>query len=666
MKLVLAVFLVSWVGLLCLVPKTYVVKPKSTASKYPKVKNKDDNLESARGQNLEFDQFHIDDTEALTQLEGRVSCMPSSWGYSVEQGDKLFPEFHYPRCNSTFDGVKGTLKLDYDTNTVQLECPGNYKGKLVLPKVPSKIVNFKGNDFRKVEYTDKPVKLKGFEEYVLARCEDDALYEIVAAKPRIDQKLLKLAKNSMVEPEPVRILHLVVDSFSRRHFFRKLPKTVELLNSLKANPSYHAYDFKLHNIAGTSSPDNQVWVFSGKPDHSRSRKKPNFINDIWNKLRPYGFVSLLGFDDCNKNFAPVLGLDVTVDHAVNELYCAAHKYADYSDGKYKANKQRCIGEAMPHHYLMEYSLEFMHGYRDANQWVYVHFNAAHEATGQHADTLDLDLADYLHKVLTTYNNTAIFLEGDHGMRYGEWWTSQEASVEYRLPAFFFISPKSVLKYFPRADWALAQNSIRLTSKLDLRRTMFGIAGVPYKAYRHEVNLLSQLIPDSRRCRDVGVSDWLCSCTKFYEIKPKVYRDGSKPSALKLMLHHLAHDGIAEILAELHASRGSHKLCKALTLDKIVYAAGKVSSPAKEMIKLEITVKESPKMKFELSFLIYSYGAYSSRETSRLKPIYYNGKKQFRLLFINRLDKFEGVCEALASSYDIPAKYCLCKNFHEVS
>lgn len=659
MKWKLGLFAV-WVCLILIAPRTYITRPQSTVSNYPKaITEKPDLSITPPISELEFTKFAIDDTEILSQLRHQVSCLPSSWGYSIEEGKHIFPEFEYPHCNRTFDGVKGTLELNFTSETVELKCSGNYKGKLALPKQPSKLVHNKGNQFIEIENTGKPIQLKGFEEYALATCEEDSPYEIVKMKPRINQTLHENARNLMLEGEPIRILHIVVDSFSRRHLFRKLPKTVQVLNKLKMNSDYEVYDFKLHNIAGAGSPENQVWIFSGRNRMSRQHKSSDFPNDIWNLLRPYGYISLLGFENCNEGFAPALGENITVDHAVNEFYCAASKYTDYSAGKYNALQQRCIGPHMSHHYLMEYAMEFMDGYKHANQWTYLHMNAAHEASGQHAQAIDLDLAEFLESVLKRYNNTFIFLEADHGMRYGEWWSSEEASVEYRLPALFFLTPTSLLKKYPKASWALTHNSIRLTSKLDLRKTMLQIAEVPYSQAKKEVNLLTQRINDSRTCEDIAVSDWLCSCTQFDEFNSDVYL-GTQASPLRNLLEQLAKDGIAEIGTGLMSSRGALFHCESLTLDKITYAAGKVSSKTKEMIKFQISVKESALMKFELNYLIYSEDAFVSQETTALKPIYYLGKKQYRLLFVNRLDKYEGDCEERAKSFNIAAKFCLCK------
>ena len=61
---------------------------------------------------------------------------------------------------------------------------------------------------------------------------------------------------------------LTLDSLSRRHFFRKLPKVIDFMNSLNLdkNSKFSIFDFKLHNILGGDSPENQVPIFGGVID----------------------------------------------------------------------------------------------------------------------------------------------------------------------------------------------------------------------------------------------------------------------------------------------------------------------------------------------------------------------------------------------------------------
>jgi hypothetical protein len=58
----------------------------------------------------------------------------------------------------------------------------------------------------------------------------------------------------------------------------------------------------------------------------------------------------------------------------------------------------------------------------------VHVDAAHEATGQHAQTLDDDLVEFLASFMEKNRDkeVVILFEGDHGMRYGDWFRSVPA------------------------------------------------------------------------------------------------------------------------------------------------------------------------------------------------------------------------------------------------
>jgi hypothetical protein len=48
-----------------------------------------------------------------------------------------------------------------------------------------------------------------------------------------------------------------LDSLSRRHFFRKLPQTVDYLNELAEDGSgFKVYDFKVHNVIGADTAEN--------------------------------------------------------------------------------------------------------------------------------------------------------------------------------------------------------------------------------------------------------------------------------------------------------------------------------------------------------------------------------------------------------------------------
>lgn len=78
---------------------------------------------------------------------------------------------------------------------------------------------------------------------------------------------------------------------------------------------------------------------------------------------------------------------------------------------------------MSHTYILDYTLQFARMYSGTNMWVHHHLNAAHEMSGQHAQTLDLDLTRFLKTILNEFSESheiVLILGADHGMRYGDY------------------------------------------------------------------------------------------------------------------------------------------------------------------------------------------------------------------------------------------------------
>ena len=72
---------------------------------------------------------------------------------------------------------------------------------------------------------------------------------------------------------------------------------------------------------------------------------------------------------------------------------------------------------MNHYYILNYTHTVARLNQGVNQWLYVHLNAGHEITGQHAATLNDDLTDFVDLFISDFgkdNNVVILLQADHG------------------------------------------------------------------------------------------------------------------------------------------------------------------------------------------------------------------------------------------------------------
>lgn len=107
------------------------------------------------------------------------------------------------------------------------------------------------------------VPLEPHHEFILATCQKrPKTFELIHLSPRFNKKAAERARKlSNSHRKPMIILNIVPDSFSRRHFYRKMPLTIQYLNTLKSKSNWRVYDFQFHNIIGTDTMENQSRVF---------------------------------------------------------------------------------------------------------------------------------------------------------------------------------------------------------------------------------------------------------------------------------------------------------------------------------------------------------------------------------------------------------------------
>jgi hypothetical protein len=652
--------------------------------------------------------------------EPRVACLPDRFGYSNEEAFELFPPTYYPECTEKFPGHTQALHLDFETNTLTMNCSGGFPGRYILgldSRNESIILDSQFNNSAQI-YRG-PVELEG-EEWALGTCDPEKtnFYEQAFYKPRISPVVKARVKSTMksvmksvdkyrdVPKQPVKkliILMLTIDSASRRHFYRMLPITVAYLNSL--NPEQHrVYDFKIHNVIGDNSARNSVPLFTGKQklsykgDKAKEGTPEGFFNgdalkrqSLYFYMSEMGFTTLLAFEFCAHYFAGYIGDKPWVDHLVANFWCGAQRYSGYSFEK-SVLGQRCIGPKMSHSYLLDYVSEFTKGYKDTNQFIYTHITTGHEATGTHISTLDQDLTDFLKDYLalaaSQNSEVAIFIQGDHGMRYGEWYKSNDAFQEHRLPAFFFLLSDSLLKRVEHSYDVLDYNTRRMVSKLDLHLTLKHLAAMPYyydidrtgtdyawwKLFPYQesaVSLLIEKVPNTRTCEDVFIPSFWCSCMTMHNV---VKDDLLKTRSLRLLVDKLI-GYVFEILnGEVHTSFNEHKdlICQKATLKELVSVHVQKITSRDEAFKFEFTVAEHHSARFEAYIVLGVTKTYvgtkeDTADSFPTIPLYYLGRKaRARVLFLKRMDKYAGLCEEIATVRLLNPALCICHPLSHIS
>ena len=617
-----------------LAPKLYSVENENiltiSFSKFNSGKFNSEEISLLPNQNFDYKPkiLDIDDTNELYNYG--LKCSPSSLGFSKEDGDRIFPHYIYPDC-SIVTGIKSSsLHINRKENQIYIDCENEAENFVYGPFSQDTLIDYSDTNALVSQNSD-PVTDKNV-EFGLGTCKNDKIpYMHAVLEPVFNEKAYNYAETMKEPGKPTIIYFLTLDSFSRRHFFRKLTKTVKLFNSLKDTyPDWVVYDFKLHSTFGHTSVENQVPILGKFENYVESFNGYQYIdklgkNALWNILREKGYISLMGFDDCDWYFPKSLGRNPNVDYSVRQFYCYVKKQTKITTEYDGGSNQRCLGPFMSHYYLLNFTHSVIKLNQGVNQWIYLHLNAAHELTGQHAGTLDNDLYYFLDLLIKEYssnNNIIVLLQGDHGNNFkqpseGE----RQGDFEKRLPALFFLANKSLLNKFNSSYHPLHENTNRLILKQDLRETMLSLANISEKS-RESINLFTEIAPKSRNCKDISISSEWCACSTVEEKK----NDDFTPYHIKLFekLKRYAEYELNS-LSYSHKNHFLRRICKKITLDEITSVLHFYINNVNELYRMVITSNTRQNMKFQIDFFLASDNNRMDIDNTLFRPINLNHK-----------------------------------------
>jgi hypothetical protein len=631
---------------------------------------------------------HMDyeDAYELYNMKRVQSCVPGNFGYTSQQAEQTFPLRNYPRCTERYRGFGvPEIKVNLISNTLTIDCKNTTHieyfvgpvGKLNFTAGPDSVAEME------IESYKGPFKISQDTEFVMAKCGKDSDFEISAVWHRRDEELYqKYVKRRDHKVKPFLMAYIALDSFSRRHMYQKLPETMKLLNSLNANSAFEVHDFKLHNVIGDGSVPNILPVMSNQynPKPAVKLTQQQKESFLWDSLAEKGFITLIAQEACDYRFTDHFGNTTSFHHIFRQFYCGAQNLGTYSFEKFSTEKQRCIGANMSHVYALEYINQYVEHYPEAHKWFYAHFEAGHEATGLHAETLDLDFRDFLQRLLTNTrdsHNVALIINADHGMRFGEWQKDSAAFQEHKLPPLFTVTSKELLDMIPNSRNTLLTNSWRLSSKKDIRRTMQYLSNYPnftqfpQEDPVHNYNLYTEEIDINRTCKDARIPIWHCSCINFQDIDLSYAHSSNKE--LYYLLSYITDYAIYIINKEAYSTYSLYpgSACQKVELLHIDRAFGFSYDNMSELIKIQFSVRNQKNASFTALFLI-SPRPYDSLDKTqndyyygRLESYLYRGYlSYFKMINLSRMDPFEGTCAEFARRMEVKPDFCFCKEGFE--
>ncbi|XP_069601816.1 uncharacterized protein [Ranitomeya imitator] len=439
---------------------------------------------------------------------------------------------------------------------------------------------------------------------------------------------------------------LLIDSVSRHHFYRSLPRTIKEFRHLNEEffTSGHVFDYELLQGIKSRTFESLQALFGGGKNLFplvNTFEQTHYIVDInetFGKFRAFGYETLYVEDMC---WLDEWGL-VKEQGAINlsapfqvrvKLFNEAIDRAgiDHIDVTYssclilKANRVKnpfhgpasiCYNGIHHHTYLLQYMEYFIRQFSSIRRptFTFMILDTGHEDTGLRIKQVDKDLARHV-SFLAHQENTISFILSDHGNTYGHFLSaSPEFHVEIFHPSLFVIVPDSASRIFGDAKMkALHINQKRLVSLLDVHYTFLGLLSTieQTRIYRpgFPVNSDGLLSPvsASTTCKDMPrLYPNLCICQDSYRLeKNSSYYALFAEFALSYMNMRI-----------IEQRRNSSKSCHRLTATR--YTDVKISTDEGSgdiTILMDLHIKSPYKIKFEEERFTVSmlFGSASHRE-----------------------------------------------------
>lgn len=359
------------------------------------------------------------------------------------------------------------------------------------------------------------------------------------------------------DPNLINFNIVVLDSVSRAHFYRSLPKTVETLRAIVYNDSINAtaLDFELLQSAAPYTFHNVRAFMSGKSDFNYVEHSNGTygIEVLYKKLKNQGYYTLLQEDSCwfdewgslftnnvfqNKTphsldeieqrwsrFQDVVSDYHIDDYGLSHASCDVFKQYNVTN-QFNRPRKICFGGKVYAEHFLDYSLGVFQGHIDSGKrqpiFAYTHLSPGHEVTGTRIRQMDDALSGYLYSIAHE-EDTMTIIFSDHGPKTTKFsfHTMAGRAEVYDSLLFVVVPPKVANILGLRRMRAMLANQKRLLTTLDLHNAIMSIADSERStsdSYLQE-GIFSK-IPANRTCADIAIKpSAVCKCEGWEQMFP---------------------------------------------------------------------------------------------------------------------------------------------------
>ena len=357
----------------------------------------------------------------------------------------------------------------------------------------------------------------------------EILFNITKNKTLIAERKKKINKNHILYKN---VLVMFIDTLSRAHFFRKLPKTTSFLNQFskyekdfkKKNMTIFQF-FKYHSLKTFTDPNIKA-AFYGAKSNGEGTHFVNFFKRngyIVGRVKTFCEKEII-FNKKNNS----LYNHGTWDHEGLSLGCITTFYDRFLITRLSSPVRKCLfGKDLTQHSL-KYLETFWSTYLNQNKMFLFETLDGHEPTGELIGYFDETLFHFLNKFYSKgyFKDTVILLFSDHGQHLnGPLYLldSQDFYSERSLPVLFLIIPNDEKLYKDNLYENIKINQQIFITPFDIYNTLihisFGEINQNYKLYSNSYggSLLTKLNYRTRFCESSLFNHQIhlpiCRCVK---------------------------------------------------------------------------------------------------------------------------------------------------------
>lgn len=331
---------------------------------------------------------------------------------------------------------------------------------------------------------------------------------------------LEIGKETL---DDLSIIYFGLDSASRSHALRKLPKSYKYLKE-----TLGAYDFRGFMKVGLNSFPNVVPMLTGH-EHTKFhmenilRVHLDSMPFIWKEpeMQKYAtFHSEDRPDISTMNYLNSGFKKKPVDYYYREYALAMDQLSPTVVNPLGKSTWYCYGNKQ--HFLLQidYLKSFIAKYTNRLKFAFLWNNQIGHEDFISLGRGDQPLLEFLQwmKGNGHLEKSILIVGSDHGFRLGGASTTYVGRLENNMPFLMVYVPDELKKRYPWIPKNLQHNTDMLVSAYDIHETMMAVMNKKFEntitaqvSGTRTARSLFQKIPDSRSCADAGIPSQYCTC-----------------------------------------------------------------------------------------------------------------------------------------------------------